>query len=92
VAPKTIEIQLKPKKKLKVQQKGKTYTFSLFEQVASGDYIPTIGTDGKEMLMITDFTDSPSDYVKILQWLGEKSAGALFIGLNDIQNQNIKVR
>jgi len=81
----TIEAKLLGKRLSITKEENGTYTFALFKQSTSGEYLPERGTDGNETLVLVDFKDTAADYMKILQWAGEKSAVSLLLAFRSLQ-------
>lgn len=74
-----VEIVLPDTRKLIVEQIGDYYSCSLYQLSSEKKtYLQIAGADGNLRLKIEGVIDATSSYQRILQWIGEKNAVALF--------------
>ena len=77
-------IELDNNRRLVVTNDGDTYVCTLVKIV--GDKAePLTGSDNKWSIVITGEIDSPSNFQKIAQWLGNNQAVTLMIGLGNMK-------
>ncbi len=79
MAPVPVEIKLTDERKLIIEQKSSCYFCSLYQFSAEKDaYLQITGADNCLTLKIEGAIDVSSNFLLVLQWIGEKNAVTLF--------------